>query len=92
MYVAKIQGEYYLKRMPGTGHAHDPSCDSFAMPPELSGLGQVEGKAITTDDSGETTLKLDFPLSVRGRRGLHGRSVRDTRGWGPLTWVRTRSA
>lgn len=70
MYVAKIQGEYYLKRMPGTGHAHDPSCDSFAMPPELSGLGQVEGKAITTDDSGETTLKLDFPLSVRGRRGV----------------------
>lgn len=70
MYVAKIQGEFYLKRMPGTGHAHDPSCDSFAMPPELSGLGQVEGKAITTDDSGETTLKLDFPLSVRGRRGV----------------------
>ncbi len=70
MYVAKIQGEYYLKRKPGTGHTHDPSCDSFAMPPELSGLGQVEGKAITTDDSGETTLKLDFPLSVRGRRGV----------------------
>lgn len=69
MYVAKIQGEYYLKRMPGTGHAHDPSCDSFAMPPELSGLGQVEGKAIVTDDSGDTTIKLDFPLSVRGSRG-----------------------
>ncbi|AUH66828.1 DUF1173 family protein [Paracoccus zhejiangensis] len=70
MYVAKIQGKYYLKRMPGTGHAHDPSCDSFAMPPELSGFGQVEGKASATDDSGETTLKLDFPLSVRGRRDV----------------------
>lgn len=48
MYIAQIHGEYYLKRMPGTGHAHDASCDSFAMPPELSGLGQVEGKAIVT--------------------------------------------
>lgn len=31
MYVAKIQDEYHLKRMPGTGHAHDPSYDSFAV-------------------------------------------------------------
>ncbi|SFA58453.1 Protein of unknown function [Paracoccus halophilus] len=69
MYVAKIQGDYHLKRMPGTGYAHDPSCDSFALPPELSGLGQVDGKAIVTNEAGDTTIKLDFPLTVRGARG-----------------------
>ncbi len=66
MYVALIGGEYYLKRMPGTGHAHDPGCASFDPPPELSGLGHVAGAAIVTDDAGDTTLRLDFSLSMRG--------------------------
>ena len=71
MYVAKIGGEFFLKRMPGTGHLHDPSCHSFDPPPEVSGLGHVNGQAIINDDSsGETLLKLDFPLSVKGARAV----------------------
>lgn len=68
MYIAKIGSEFFLKRMPGTGHQHDPGCTSFDPPPEVSGLGQVNGQAIVTDDAGETLLKLDFPLSVKGAR------------------------
>lgn len=68
MYIAKIASDYHLKRMPGTGHQHDPSCPSFDPPPEMSGLGHVNGQAIVIDNSGDTLLKLDFPLSVRGGR------------------------
>lgn len=68
MYVAKIGAEFHLKRMPGTGHLHDPSCPTFDPPPELSGLGHVAGQAIVMDEAGDTLLKLDFPLSVRGGR------------------------
>lgn len=67
MYVAKLD-QYVLKRMPGTGHLHDPGCKSFDPPPEISGLGQVNGKAIVTDEQGETRLNLDFPLSMRSKR------------------------
>lgn len=69
MYVAQVNQNFILKRMPGTGHLHDPSCSTFDPPPELSGLGQVNGSAISVDDDGLTSLKLDFPLSVRGKRG-----------------------
>lgn len=68
MYVALIGEEFFLKRMPGTGHLHDPTCSTFDPPPELSGLGAVKDKAIKTDEAGETELKLDFALSVRDRR------------------------
>ncbi len=58
----------YPETMPGTGHLHDPVCETFDPPPELSGLGQVNGQAIVTDEAGGTMLKLDFPLSVKGGR------------------------
>ena len=51
----------------GSSHTHD--CPSYAPPDELSGLGQVLGSAITEDPTtGETTLKLDFPLTKRPAR------------------------
>lgn len=68
MYVARIGSAYFLKRMPETGHLHDPSCLSFDPPAELSGLGQVNGQAIVTDQDGETIPKLDFPLAIKGKR------------------------
>lgn len=68
MYVARFGDDLLLKRMPGTGHLHDPSCPTFDPPPELSGLGQVNGKAIVSDHEGATALKLDFPLSMRSVR------------------------
>jgi hypothetical protein len=67
MYVARLAGSYggyIVKRMPDTGSRHAPDCPSYEPPAELSGLGQVLGSAITEDPTtGETTLKLDFPLA-----------------------------
>ena len=64
MYVARLGDGYIVKRMPDTGNHHAPDCPSYEPPAEFSGLGQVLGSAITEDPAtGETTLKLDFPLT-----------------------------
>ena len=64
MYVARLGNGYIVKRMPDTGSQHAPDCASYEPPPEVSGLGQVLGSAISEDPAtGETTLKLDFPLT-----------------------------
>lgn len=64
MYVARLGDGYIVKRMPDTGSHHAPDCPSYEPPAEFSGLGQVLGSAITEDPAtGETTLKLDFPLT-----------------------------
>ena len=46
MYVAQVAGQFIAKRMPGTGAQHDPGCESYEAPPELSGFGEVAGRAI----------------------------------------------
>lgn len=69
MYIAKVQDRYLVKRMPNTGGDHDPSCDSYEPPAELSGLGQVKGSAIQENpDEGTTALKLNFSLSKGASR------------------------
>lgn len=75
MYVARLAGAgsgYIVKRMPDTGSHHSPDCPSYEPPPEVSGLGQVLGSAISEDPAtGETTLKLDFAMStITGRSTL----------------------
>lgn len=77
MYVARRAGTsegFIVKRMPGTGSRHAPNCPSYEPPPEVSGLGQVLGSAITEDPAtGETTLKLDFTMSkIAGRSTIPG--------------------
>lgn len=69
MYVARIADQYIVKRMPGTGHLHDPSCTSYMPPEGISGLGQVMDSAIEHSELEDLTyLKLDFPLSQTGKR------------------------
>ncbi len=72
MYVARLGEGYIVKRMPDTGSHHAPDCPSYEPPAEFSGLGQVLGSAITEDPAtGETTLRLDFPLAkMPGRSQL----------------------
>lgn len=67
MYISKIQNDVFLlKRMPGTGLSHSIECSSFEMPQELSGRGDVEGSAVSIDETtGASTLKFDFSLSKR---------------------------
>lgn len=85
MYVARLGDGFIVKRMPDTGSHHAPDCPSYEPPAEFSGLGQVLGSAITEDlATGETTLKLDFPLTkMPGRStipptGAEGDSVSST--------------
>lgn len=72
MYVARLGDGFIVKRMPDTGRLHAPACPSYEPPAEFSGLGQVLGSAITEDPAtGETTLKLDFPLTkIPGRTAM----------------------
>lgn len=69
MYIAHMGDQYLIKRMPLTGGDHDPSCESYEPPYELSGLGALIGSAIQLDpESGMAALKLDFSLSKTGSR------------------------
>jgi hypothetical protein len=69
MYVAAMGDQYVVKRMPLSGGRHDPSCDSYEPPVDLSGLGPLMGSAIRLDTaSGMAALRLDFSLTRTGSR------------------------
>lgn len=68
MYIARLDGQHVIKRMPLTGRDHEPACPSYEPPYELSGLGPLIGNAIRIDANGMTDLRLDFPLMKRGIR------------------------
>lgn len=67
LYIALVCGQYVLKRLPYSGPLHAPHCEHYEPPPELSGLGQVNGSAIREElETQTTTLNLDFALT-KGR-------------------------
>lgn len=69
MYIARMGDQYVVKRMPLSGAEHDPACESFESPHQLSGLGPLLGSAIQLDpESGMAALKLDFSLSKTASR------------------------
>ncbi len=68
MYIARMDGQYLVKRMPLSGRDHDPACPSYEPPYELSGLGPLIGNAIQIDANGRTALNLDFSMTKRGPR------------------------
>jgi hypothetical protein len=70
MYVCRLHDRFLVKRMPNTGSHHHPDCVSYEPPPELSGLGEVEGAIQEDVDTGSTALKLDFKLTKLGSRLL----------------------
>jgi hypothetical protein len=68
MYIAKVEDQYLVKRMPLSGRDHNRVCPSYEPPYELSGLGPLIGSAIQVDANGRAELKLDFSLTKRGPR------------------------
>lgn len=67
MYVAK-HGEFVIKRMPGTGEQHHPTCQSFEPEAALSGLGELMGEAIVEHTPEQIEIRTDFPFArVPGR-------------------------
>lgn len=65
MYIAQINGRFWLKRMPNTGHQHAIGCASWEMPEEFSGRSDLYGSGLTYDED-KVKLRLSFPLSRRG--------------------------
>jgi hypothetical protein len=64
LYISRRFDGFVLSRWPGTGALHAPQCDHYEAPDILTGLGQLRGSAIIDDwESGETILKLGFPLA-----------------------------
>ena len=73
MYLARVGEQFLVKRMPLSGSDHDPQCQSYEPPYELSGLGPLIGGAIQLDPAnGLAALKLDFSLSKRGAQKTAG--------------------
>lgn len=69
MYVAAVGEQFVVKRMPFSGGQHDPACDSYEPPVDLSGLGPLMGSAIRLDPaSGMAALRLEFSLTRTGSR------------------------
>lgn len=69
MYVAAMGEQFVVKRMPLSGGQHDPDCDSYEPPVDLSGLGALMGSAIRLDPaSGMAALRLEFSLTRTGGR------------------------
>jgi hypothetical protein len=62
MYVAQ-HAQLVIKRMPGTGPAHHPSCPSYEVPATETGLGDLLGEAVIERGPERVEVRLDFPLS-----------------------------
>ena len=80
MYIARFEDRFLVKRMPDTAGQHKVGCDSYDAPPELSGLGDVEGSAIQEDlETGRVALKFGFAMSrVARSRHRHHRKRKPT--------------
>jgi len=62
MYVAKHRS-YLVKRMPGTGNQHLPSCPSFEPEWSHSGLGELMGDAVIEHSPESIEIRVDFALA-----------------------------
>ncbi|HEV7324896.1 MAG TPA: DUF1173 domain-containing protein [Bosea sp. (in: a-proteobacteria)] len=79
MYVAAMGEQHVIKRMPLSGGQHDPGCDSYEPPTDLSGLGPLMGSAIRLDpESGMAALRLEFSLTRTGVRAAPAPGAAET--------------
>lgn len=62
MYVAKHR-QYVVKRMPGTGSKHHPTCASYEPKYGQSGLGDLMGESVIEHSPESIELRVDFPLT-----------------------------
>lgn len=62
MYVARHR-QYLVKRMPGTGNKHHPTCASYEPEYGQSGLGELMGESVIERSPELIELRVDFPLA-----------------------------
>jgi hypothetical protein len=63
VYIAQLEKQFIVKRMPGSGFDHHPECGSYQPPASVSGLGEVMDAVDEDLETGQTTLRLAFQLS-----------------------------
>lgn len=78
MYIACLGEKFFVKRMPYSGVSHAANCESYEVPPELSGRGNLDGSAIRRDEDGMTTLKFEFSLSRHATKGERSEGAEKT--------------
>ena len=61
MYIARLNNGHIVKKMPDSGSKHHPSCQSYDMPPELSGRSELD-TAIKREGE-DVNLRVDFSLT-----------------------------
>lgn len=64
MYIARYH-QFFVKRLPETGHQHHPTCPSYEPPANQSGLGEVLGDAVIERAPDRVEVRLEFPLTRR---------------------------
>jgi Protein of unknown function (DUF1173) len=75
MYVAQHR-QLVVKRMPESGSRHHPSCPSYELPAQESGLGELLGEAVLESETGAVSLRVDFPW-LRTNRSSTARADAD---------------
>lgn len=65
MYIAKHR-HFIVKRMPGTGAQHHPTCESWEPDASLSGRGALLEGAVVLTGGDFIDLRVDFPLTRAG--------------------------
>ena len=69
MYVARHR-HFVVKRMPDSGNTHHPSCPSYELDGQQSGLGELLGEAVLEPEPGRVELRVDFPWKRVTGRGV----------------------
>ena len=69
MYIAHHR-QFVVKRMPGTGSGHHPSCASYEPELQQTGLGELVGVAVLESKLGNVELRVDFPWTRTTGRGI----------------------
>lgn len=69
MYIAR-HSYLVVKRMPGTGTRHHPSCEAYEPDADSSGLGTLMGEAVIEHGPDLVELRVNFPLTSRGGRPI----------------------
>jgi hypothetical protein len=67
MYVAR-HWRFVVKRLPGSGKSHHPTCPAYELDPRQSGLADLGG-AVTERSGGQFLLRVDFPWTRSSRSG-----------------------
>lgn len=63
MCLERVEDKVYVRRLPGQGESHAPSCFHFEPIPGVSGLAEVHNSAIKNTKEGQSKLVVGFSFN-----------------------------